>query len=163
MKVVVNATPLIALSLIGQLDLLRRLFDEVLTAPAVYHEVVTQGGDQPGAAALAAAHWVQVQAPMSVPTIEPLLLGLDLGELQVLLLAREVNPDWVLIDERLGRRTAQAMHLPVKGTMGLLLAAFHAGFLTRMAALEALQRLLDAGIRLSPAVVTWFQSELDTG
>ena len=30
MKAVVNATPLIALSLIDQFDLLRRLFDEIL-------------------------------------------------------------------------------------------------------------------------------------
>ena len=79
----------------------------------------------------------------------------------MLLLAREVTPDWVLIDERLGRRIAQAMHLPIKGTMGILLAAFHAGFLTKTAALEAAQRLLKVGIRLSPAVVVWFESELD--
>jgi predicted nucleic acid-binding protein len=40
-------------------------------------------------------------------TFEPLLLGLDIGEIEVLLLARELAPDWVLIDERLGRRVAK--------------------------------------------------------
>jgi len=30
-------------------------------------------------------------------TIEPMLMGLDLGELQVLLLANEIKPDWVII------------------------------------------------------------------
>ena len=55
MKVVVNATPLIALALVGQLDLLARLFDEVLVPPAVYHEVVVQGHNYPGAADLARA------------------------------------------------------------------------------------------------------------
>lgn len=48
--------------------------------------------------------------------IEPLLLGLDAGELEVLLLARQIEPDWVIIDERLARRVAFAMGLPVKGT-----------------------------------------------
>jgi len=72
----------------------------------------------------------------------------------VLLLAREVQPDWVLIDERLGRRVAQAMGLPVKGTAGILLAAFRARLLSRTQALEALQRLVERGIRISPKVIT---------
>ena len=53
MKVVINATPLIALSLINQLELLNELFDEVLVPPEVYQEVVIQGAGQPGAAELA--------------------------------------------------------------------------------------------------------------
>lgn len=48
-----------------------------------------------------------------------MLLGLDTGELQVLLLAQEVHADWVIIDERLGRRIARVMNLPVKGTVGI--------------------------------------------
>lgn len=160
MKVVVNATPLIALSLISRLELLRHLFTEVLVPPAVYEEVAIRGAGQPAAAALASADWVQVQSPEASPTLEPLLLGLDSGELQVLLLAREVQPDWVLIDERLGRRVAQAMGLPVKGTAGILLAAFRARLLSKTQALEAVQRLVEQGIRISPKVITWFEIEL---
>ena len=39
MKVVVNATPLIALSLVERLDLLPQMFSEVLVPSAVYEEV----------------------------------------------------------------------------------------------------------------------------
>ena len=77
MKVVVNATPLIALSLISRLELLRQLFTEILVPPAVSEEVAIRGAGQPGAAALANANWVQVQSPEASPTLEPLLLGLD--------------------------------------------------------------------------------------
>jgi predicted nucleic acid-binding protein len=160
-KVVANATPLIALSLINRLDLLHQLFDEVLVPPAVYEEVAIRGAGRPGASDLASASWVQVQAPEVSPTIEPMLLGLGPGELQVLLLAREMQPDWVLIDERLGRRVAQAMGLPVKGTVGLLLAAFRAGLLSKTQALEAVQQLVEQGIRISPKVITWFEAELN--
>jgi predicted nucleic acid-binding protein len=83
-KVVVNATPLIALSLINQLELLNELFDEVLVPSAMYQEVVIQGAGQPGAAELASITWIQVQAPSTSSTIEPLLLGLDTGELQAI-------------------------------------------------------------------------------
>jgi predicted nucleic acid-binding protein len=87
MKVVVNATPLIGLALINRLELLPALFEEVIIPRAVYEEVVVQGTSRAGAAALSHADWVQVKEPARVSTIEPLLLGLDAGELQALLLA----------------------------------------------------------------------------
>jgi predicted nucleic acid-binding protein len=159
MKVVVNATPLIGLALINRLDLLPALFDEVVVPRAVYEEVVVQG--RVGAAALSNAAWMQVKEPDRLLTIEPLLLGLDAGELQVLLLARDLQPDWVLVDERLGRRVAHVLQLPVKGTVGILLAAFRAVLLTKAEALEAMRQLRDQGFRISPAVVAWFEQELE--
>ena len=190
MKVVVNATPLIALSVIGQLSLLHEMFAEVIVPAAVYEEVVTHGRGRPGAAELAQANWLQIMPPRGALTIEPMLLGLDAGEVSVLLLARELQPDWVVIDERLARRVAQAMGLPVKGTLGILLAATWAELLSKEEAIEALvnpggngptvpprgtsaefppwylrrnelERLLTAGIRVSPRWQNWFRSEVD--
>jgi predicted nucleic acid-binding protein len=161
MKVVVNATPLIALSLINRLDLLPALFEEIVVPRAVYEEIVVQGGGRVGAAALSNATWMQVKGPDRLLTIEPLLLGLDAGELQVLLLARDLQPDWVLVDERLGRRVARVLQLPVKGTVGVLLAAFHAALLTKTEALQAVQQLRAQGFRISTAVVAWFEQELE--
>lgn len=162
MKVVVDSTPLIALSLIDQLSLLPQLFDEVLVPPAVYDEVAMQGTNRPGATALASCAWVHVQNPQISPGLEPMLLGLDPGETQTILLAQEVQPDWVLMDERLGRRIAHAMGLPVKGTVGILLAAFHAGLIAKADASNALQQLVQKGIRIAPKVIDWFETELET-
>ena len=161
MRVVVNATPLIALSLVNRLDLMHRLFEEVMVPPAVYKEITAKDAGQAGVPALRSAAWIKVVSLETSPTIEPLLLGLDIGELQVLLLSRELEPDWVLMDERLGRRVAKAMGLPVKGTVGVLLAAFHAGFLTRAEAMEILHQLVAEGIRISTTVIDWFVGELD--
>jgi len=161
MKVVVNATPLIALSLINRLDLLPALFEEIVVPRAVYEEIVVQGGGRAGAAALSNATWMQVKEPDRLLTIEPLLLGLDAGELQVLLLARDLQPDWVLVDERLGRRVARVLQLQVKGTVGILLAAFHAALLSKTEALEAVRQLREQGFRISTAVVAWFEQELE--
>ena len=162
MKAVANATPLIALSLVDGLDLLSRVFGEVLVPRAVYDEVIVHGSGRPGNLALTQADWIQVVTVADGPTIEPLLLGLDPGEMQVLLLARSVQADWVLIDERLGRRVAGAMGLPVKGTMGILLAGYHAGLLSRAQALGFARRMTAQGIRIHPRVITWLESELDT-
>lgn len=160
MTVVANATPLIALSILGRLDILHQLFDEVLVPTAVYEEVVAQGDERIGAAAVANADWLNVVSPIAAATIEPLLLGLDMGEMQVLLLAREVHPDWVLIDEKLGRRVARAMGLPLKGTLGILLAAVWVGQLPQDQALDGLQILLAHGIRIAPRWQAWFEAEM---
>lgn len=160
MNAIVNATPLISLALLGRLSLLKEMFDEVIVPGAVYEEVVQRGAGKPGADALAAADWLKVISPDVSVTIEPLLLGLDAGELEVLLLAQQIEPDWVVIDERLARRTGFAMGLPVKGTLGILLAAVLAGLLSRQEALDDLHRLVNRGIRIAPRWQQWFRVEL---
>lgn len=144
MNLVVNATPL-----------------EVLVPPAVYTEVTTHGSIRPGSRQVAQATWLQIRAPASQPTIEPLLLGLDDGEMQVILLAREMQPIWVAIDERLGRRVARAMQIPLIGTLGLLLAAFHAELLTKQQTINTANQMVTEGIRISPALLQWLDNEIN--
>jgi predicted nucleic acid-binding protein len=94
---------------------------------------------------------LHVVSPQTASTIEPMLLGLDAGEMDALLLARDQHPDWVLIDERLdSRRIARAMRLPVKGTLEVLLAAVRAGLLLKPEALDGLRQLATSEIRISP-------------
>lgn len=160
MKVVVNATPLIALAVLERLDLLREMFDEVIVPQSVYEEVTMAGAGRPGAALIAQADWLHVVSPSAEPTIEPMILGLDAGEVDVLLLAREIAPDWVLIDERQARRVARAMNLPVKGTLGIILAAVLAGLMSKDEALSSVERLVALGIRISPRWQNWLEEEL---
>jgi predicted nucleic acid-binding protein len=160
MRVVVNATPLIALAAIGRLHLLQDLFGEVIVPQAVYREVVVAGATKPDADTWTTANWLRVMTPDQEAAFDALLLGLDAGEMEVLLLARQMAPDWVLIDERQARRVAFALGLPVKGTLGILLAAVFAGFLSKEQALSDLQRLVDQGIRISPRWQAWFRSEI---
>jgi len=120
--------------------------------------VATQG--KPGADAIVQAKWLKfVSVDVSI-TIEPLLLGLDAGELEVLLLARQIAPDWVIIDERLARRVAFAMGLPIKGTLGVMLAAVLAGLLSKQEALDDLRELVERGIRIAPRWQNWFEREI---
>lgn len=160
MKVVVNSTPLIAFSLVGRIDLLQQLFTEIIVPGAVYDEVVTYGLGRAGTNVVAQATWITVVAPTVKTTLEPLLLGLDPGEMEVLLLAQELAPDWVLIDERLGRRVAKALKLPIKGTLGILLAAVMAGLMPKQEALTAMAEMIAGGIRISSRWQNWLQDEL---
>lgn len=93
--------------------------------------------------------------------INPLLLGLDQGELEVIQLGLLINPDWVIIDEKLGRRIAKEIGLPVKGTLGILLTGFYSGYLEKQEILNLCQKLVDNGIRLSPRIIDLIKAELD--
>jgi predicted nucleic acid-binding protein len=161
MKVIVDATPLIALALLERLDLLRQIFDEVYVPSSVHEEVAADKAGRPGAKAVAQAEWLRVVSPSAQPTIEPMLLGLDAGEIDVLLLAREIQPDWVLIDERQGRRVARVLGLPVKGTLGILLTAVLAGLVSKEEALSGLELLVTKGIRISPQWQEWLHREIE--
>lgn len=75
MKVVVNVTPLIGLSLINRLELLPALFEDIVVPRSVYEEVAGQGVRRAGATELANADWIQVEEPSESTTIEPLTVG----------------------------------------------------------------------------------------
>ena len=57
--VVVNTTPIVALSLIGKLNLLRHLYGEVMIPLAVEAEVQVGGPDGTGKEDLAEAKWLR--------------------------------------------------------------------------------------------------------
>ena len=103
MIVVSNTTPLIGLASIGQFKLLRKLFGEIYIPRAVYNEAVVFGREQGGAKReVSGAKWVKVKEVKDRLAVEVLLDELDLGEAETIVLAREINADWVLMDEKKG-------------------------------------------------------------
>jgi uncharacterized protein len=76
--VISNTTPLIALSLIGQLELLRQLYNTVLIPPAVRREMLADLPARPGQADLFNASWLQ-ETPLQSPRNVELLSDLDPG------------------------------------------------------------------------------------
>lgn len=97
-RAVVNAGPLVALSLLDQLDLLPALFAECWVPQAVFNEVAVEGIGKPGAKSLQGADW-QARVRVS-PFPDPLLvMELDVGEAEVISLARQLSPCVAIIDE----------------------------------------------------------------
>lgn len=150
-RAVINAGPLIALSILERLDLLSALFREIWIPAPVYAEVVAAGLGRPGAAELSATQWTA--HVRQAPEPDPLLVAeLDPGEASVITLARTLLPCTVLIDERRGRRIAHQIYgLPVKGTAGLLAEASRRGLVGELRPL--LEQLKTAGYFLADSVV----------
>jgi hypothetical protein len=148
--VVANTTPIIALALIGQLNLLGQLYGEVLIPPAVEDEILRGGASGVGVTASREATFIRT-IRLSDPSRADLLSDLDRGEAEVITLSQEVNADLVVIDERLARQHAKRLGLKLTGTLGILLEAKRKGHVAAVKPL--IEQLVQRGIRLSDAVV----------
>lgn len=144
-----NTSPLLYLYRITKIDLLPRLFDEVLTVPAVVHELrqgKVKGYDVP---VTGRYKWLQVASPQQVPS-EWLVSDLGRGELETMALALE-NPDkTVILDDTLARRIAAAAGLEVWGTLRVLLEGKKRKMITQMS--SALDELRKSGMWISDDV-----------
>ncbi len=149
-QVVVNATPLIALALIGKLDLLQQLYGQVIMPSAVEAEVFAGGPRGIGRSEIQEATWLHAVS-LQDPQRADLLADLDRGEAEVIALAQELNADLVILDERLARRHARRAGLTLTGTLGVLLKAKQVGQVGAVAPL--IEQLRLGGIRLSDAVI----------
>ena len=146
LTVVSNSTPLIALSHIDKLDLLKQYFSEIIIPDAVYHEVVVEGGDRYGAKEIKKLDWVKVTSVRNALAVTALETIVDKGEAEAITLAAEIKSRLLLIDDAEGRKTALGMGLNITGTVGIILMAAKDGKLDLK---NTLDHLLSAGFRLS--------------
>ena len=115
--VVSDTSPLNYLVLINAVDLLPRLFSEVLIPTAVAAELSRPATPQPVRAWIAAPpQWLRIRAPR----ITHHSFDLDEGEAQAILLAQELGVLSFLIDERKGFQVAESLGLEPIGLLGVL-------------------------------------------
>jgi hypothetical protein len=147
--VVLNNTPLVALTVLGRLDLLRDLFGEVLIPESVQDEFLAVDVAL-RREALSNAPWIRA-VPLADPRRALPYSGLDLGEAEVLALAEERSARLLVIDEKKARRYAERMKLLLTGTLGLLLLAREQGLIESIT--REIESLRDAGLYLAPSLI----------
>ena len=114
MPVVSNSSPLIALEQIGQLELLRSLFTEIVIPDQVAVETV---------ASVQPRSWIRKQSLLLplLPEVQRPTLGP--GERAAICLAIEVKADAIFLDDDPARKLATELALRVIGTAGVLILA----------------------------------------
>ncbi len=122
MAAVSNSSPLIYVSALADLALVRQLFGQLLIPEAVFREVVVNGEGQPGAKEVgeAAGDWIQivrVEDTQRVASIQE-RIGLQAGESEAIVLTRQLQ--------------AETQRLSVVRTPALYLAAKRAGLIERV-------------------------------
>ena len=129
MIVVSNTSPITNLVAVGQLDLLRQLYEKVLIPQAVYRELTSGGSTQPGATEVQTLEWIETRAVANRALVTALQMELDEGEAEAIALAKELAADLLLLDERRGRVVAAHLDLRLIGLLGVLIEAKHKGCL----------------------------------
>jgi hypothetical protein len=130
------------------LDLLRKLYGEILIPEGVAEEIAEGrllGYSLPD---LPSLDWIRI---VPVAGRRTLLLASDLGkgEREVLSLVLERPGSTALLDDGLARRMAESLGLRFTGTLGVLLRAKASGHLETVG--PTMDRLQELGFRLDPA------------
>ena len=120
MAIVVDASSLIGLHSIGRLDLLHSVFGETIVPPAVASEVKR----------IHLPNWITVQSPAETAIEFPAQLGS--GERESIRPAIQIQPEALLVDDLLARRTALRFGRRITGLVGTLVTAKRLGLISEV-------------------------------
>jgi predicted nucleic acid-binding protein len=139
------------LVLIGAVDVLPKLFDEIVVPVAVRDEFVHADAPVVVRAWIAQAPaWLEIRPNPNQDTNDPEETALDEGERAAIALAAAIGADLILIDERAGVAVARRRGLTVTGTLGVLDLAAQRGLINLA---EALARLKSTNFRCRPEIM----------
>ena len=154
MTAVADSSPLIALSALSCLELLKVLFSGLLIPEAVYREVVLQGQGKPGAREVREAEWIRQAQVRDQQAVEALIgrFRFERGEAEAIVLVKEAGVTWIILDEddQGPRRYARELGISVIGTLGVLLRAKREGHVASLG--DKLEELKASGFWIDPAL-----------
>ena len=145
--VVSDTTAITHLAKIDALDILHKLYGEVLIPEAVASELAQVKRTQPGALQVLNSYWIKTVKIRNKAIVEKLARRLDIGESEAIALSIELNADILIIDEMLGRTVAKKLVHSIIGMVGILLEAKKKGLIN--AVKSYLDKLRDTGFRMS--------------
>jgi len=157
--IVINTGPILALvSALGDLTILKLLYDKVIIPYEVSNEIMYGGNTGFAVKEFEQATWLTKQQ-QKVHMSTFLASSLDIGEASVIETALQNNIARVCIDEAVGRRVARLHHLKLTGSIGILIKAKNTGHPIDME--KSLARMKAKGIWLSDSVIKFALEQTD--
>jgi predicted nucleic acid-binding protein len=120
MVVISDTSPISNLMHIELIHLLQNLYSEVIIPVAVYEELSVIPQQQ---SIIDQQNWISIRSVENQERVEELLLHLDRGESEAIVLAQESQADLLLIDELKGRSIANQKAIRTIGLLGVLIEA----------------------------------------
>ena len=142
-KVIANTTPLIALANIGQLDLFQKLYGEIIIPDAVFEEIKSE----PAKTLVAQSSWIKTISVQDDSERKLYSSRLHAGEIEVMMLAKEISADLLIIDDNAAKKTAKFLDFAVTGTLGVLVRAKKEGYIKSI--IPAVNDLVQDGFYIS--------------
>ena len=128
MKIVIDSSPLISLTVIDQLELLERLFSTVIVPQAVYREVKAAKNRSEYERIV---NFIKNRVYLSKEE-KNMRSKLGDGETEAITLYFELNADLLIIDDKKARNEAKSKNIKFLGTLGILTLAKRKGFIREL-------------------------------
>jgi len=138
--VVSDSTTLISLISIERFELLFKFSDSITITPAVYSEVTVQKLAKRILDEYISLSKVTVSEVNNTKKVKELLIRLDLGESESIVLAEEQNLP-LIIDEKRGKNIALSFGLETIGLVGILLVYKKGGHISSAEIIEIVEEL----------------------
>lgn len=150
MIVISDTTPIISLLKADHLELLQKLYGNVLIPKAVYRELTDNPAYSKEANTVKMLDFLKVVPVENVKSVNVLrsVTGLDAGESEALIMYDEQKADLLLMDEHKGRSVAKQLTVRYIGTVGILMLAYDKGLIQSSDIKMCLDTMLANGIRL---------------
>ncbi|NIR95180.1 MAG: DUF3368 domain-containing protein [Gammaproteobacteria bacterium] len=148
MLIVADSSPLIALAICKGLPLLDQLFEEVNIPQAVYDEVVIEG--KPVAEELRRYLEGKVYQ-VDLTTVIINAGGLGQGEIEAMVLYKQRQAGYLLVDDKRARKVAALNGIEITGSQGILLLAKQSGLIGYVK--PYLERLRESDIYINERLI----------
>lgn len=117
--VIADAGPIFSLAIIDKLEILDLLFDEIKIAEAVWHEITLDKSSN---------HYQKIydyffDKKVKIKGFNELSFLMDYGESESVILYKELQADFLLIDDKKARQISENFGITCIGTIGLLAVA----------------------------------------
>lgn len=110
--IISDTSCLIILTNIGELDLLRKLYGQIITTAEIAEEFAEP-----------LPEWIKINAPTDKYRQKILELQIDKGEASAIALALEIPDSIIILDDQKARKVAEKLGLEITGTIGLIIKA----------------------------------------
>lgn len=140
-KIVISDTScLILLNKIGELDLLRKVYDSVSTTSEVAKEFYEQ-----------LPEWINIESVKDIKYQQFLETQIDKGEASAIAFAKETESPLLLLDDLKARKLALKLNLKFTGTLGVIHRAKQLGVIERVQPL--IEKLQATNFRISENII----------
>lgn len=155
MIIISDTTPIISLIKINRIDLLEKLFGEVLIPDAVFRELTSNETFKNEADIVKSSNFIKTSSIKDKKSLAILQAasGLDDGESEAIILADELHSDVLIIDERSGRKVAKNLGIAITGTVGVLIQAYYENMISEEDVKTCFEYLKNSSIRLSDSLI----------
>lgn len=157
MVVISDTTAITNLIRIDLLFILPELYGQIIIPKAVYDELSEYSNQKE---IIDNSPWIETVQITASELLNKLTGKIDKGEAEAIVLAIELTPDYLIIDELKGRKIAKAYDIEIIGLLGILVLAKKHGLIENVG--KYLERLKnEIGFRISEELYKIILKESD--